>query len=49
MTENILNTAKKINIQVQETQRVPNKETQRDLHQDTSSLKCQRLKTKRES
>ena len=42
MTENFPNLVKKIDIQVQEAQRVPNK-------MNPKSLKCKRLKTKRNS
>ena len=49
MKENFPNLVKEIDIQVQETQRVPNKLDPKGPYQDTSQLKCQRLKIKRES
>ena len=49
MKENLPNLAKEIDIQVQEAQRSQIGWTQRGPHQDTSYLKRQRLKTKRES
>ena len=48
MSEKFSNPGKEIDIQAQEAQRVP-RGTQRGPHQDTSSLKSKRLKTKRES
>ena len=36
VTENFLNLVKKIDIEVQEAQRVPNKMNQKDPHQGTS-------------
>ena len=47
MTGNLLNLVKVIDIQVQEAQKT--NWTQRVLHQDTSYLKCQRLKIERQS
>ena len=47
VTENFLNLVKKIDIEVQEAQRVPNKMDTRVTHKNTSQLKCQRLKIKR--
>ena len=50
MKENFPNLVKETDMQVQEVQRVPNKmDTKRTTppHQDTSKLKCQRLKIKR--
>ena len=49
MKENFSNLAKEVDIQVQDTQREPNKSDQRGAYQDTSLLKCQRLKINRES
>ena len=49
MKENFPNLAKEIDIQVQEAQSIPNKLDPRGPHQDTSQLKHQRLKIKRES
>ena len=52
MKEKFPNLVKEIDMQVQEAQRVLNKMDARrptPRHQDTSSLKCQRLKIKRES
>ena len=45
--ENVLNLVKVIDIQVQEAQKT--NWTQRVPHQDTSYLKCQRLKIERQS
>ena len=48
MKENFLNLVKEIDIQVQEAQRVPKRWMQRGPLQDTSLIKFQRLKIKRE-
>ena len=49
MKENFFNLMKEIDMQVQETQRVPNKMNAKNPLQDTLSLKCQSLKLRRES
>ena len=49
MKENFPNLVREIDMQVQEAQRVPNKMDAKRPTPDTSSLKCQRLKIKRES
>ena len=49
MNKNFLNLVKEKGTQVQEAQRVPPSWTQRDLHPDTSRLKWQGLKTRKNS
>lgn len=46
MAENFFNLAKKINIQVQGSQRMPYNINLKDKHQDTLQSKCQQLKRK---
>ena len=48
MRENFPNLAKEIDIQVEQARRVPNKLDPKRTTPETSYLKCQRLKTKRE-